>query len=232
MPIQKDLEEATRTSAPNRTRRGQTISHRHTNNDPPRFWHKSPTTNIFFEVHALPRICSSKLLLQTCSYKHAPTNMLPQTCSHKHASTNMLPQTASYNITAQCMSSRLNIYQAIHSPTHTHGLRHTFSTYIQSKVNILLHTYRAKHTFNHMHTEQGILSTTHILLWRYAWRRGPSANILPQTCCHKHVGQDILFPTTTSYQSHWSRHTSNYGHLLGNILLPYTSLIHTYRSLT
>ena len=179
----------------------------------------------------MPRICS-------CSYRPAPTNLLPQTCSYKHAPTNRILQ-------FYCSMHKLSpkhINQALHSPTHSHGSRHTFfhtqigkgihsPTYIQSKAYNLLHTYRARHTFSHIYTKQSTLSTTYIQSKAYFQRqtffhggtRGGVyrlTNILPQTCCHKHIGQAILFPTTTGYQSHSSKHTFNHEHLPGIILLP------------
>ena len=170
----------------------------------------------------------------------------------------MLPQTQTYNITAQCIRSRptyrsshtcsqqiqikpyifhthtdqgiqslihmqskaqilLHIHtgQNIQTP-HTYRAMHKISTYIQSKAYNIPHTYRARHTIFHIHTGQSILSTTRILL---------------QTCCHKHVSQDIPLPTDACYQSYSSRHTISYGHLPADIVLPYTALVHMYRPL-
>ena len=139
----------------------------------------------------------------------APTNI---------ALANMLSKTETYNITAQCIRSRPNISQGIHSPTNTQSKSNillqiyrakphsptynqskaTFS-YIQSEQsNILLHTSRARHTFNLKHSSMDV--------------RVEASNI-PQTFSHN------TCPTSMLPQTYRPRHTIAREHLLPKILV-------------
>lgn len=145
------------------------------------------------------------MLLQTCSYKPAPTNLLLQTRSHKHAPTNRILQ-------FYCSMHKLSpkhINQALHSPTHSHGSRHTCSHTQTGQGIHSPHTYRAKHTISYIHTEQGIHSPTyiqskahfqpHTYRARHTFNdkhssmevRGETGTV-SQTFCHKRAATNIL----------------------------------------